>query len=436
MMYRTVSSWKEIYADLLQNMPFLAIIQGCAGCGKSTLLKELWKRDPAHTLCLAPTGIAAQNIRQSGCPATTIHSALRLKPVDLHFFHETDYEERVHLLEAVNLIIIDEMSFIDISLMEWLMSLIQASADDGHIIRLVLLGDVCQLPPVFKVSPELEDIRKQLFGHNRFFFNCPIFERFDPRVYVMEKIYRQVDERFSNALLSLRRTPVSQQSLKFLNTRVCSREAFAESCSGPFLIVVGTNWEKDEINRAEQKKLEQSGADYRAFETICDGFPAGLDFGRIPDEIIVHEGEQVMCTCNCGDYQNGTMGIVRGFSDAGLPIVRTSSGSTFEVQMHILTGIVPHVTRRGTIEYVEEGSMTLLGCQSAYAATVHKVQGLTLDKLYLQLGRWMPEAGVYVALSRCRRLEDIGISRLITGKDVRCSREAMTFFTRFAKDVA
>lgn len=270
MMYRTVSSWKEIYVDLLQNMPLLAIIQGCAGCGKSTLLKELWKRDPAHTLCLAPTGIAAQNIRQSGCPATTIHSALRLKPVDIHFFHETDYEERVHLLEAVNLIIIDEMSFIDISLMEWLMSLIQSSADDGHIIRLVLLGDVCQLPPVFKVSPELEDIRKQLFGHNRFFFNCPIFERFDPRVYVMEKIYRQVDERFSNALLSLRRTPVSQQSLKFLNTRVCSREAFAESCSGPFLIVVGTNWEKDEINRAEQKKLEQSGADYRAFETICD----------------------------------------------------------------------------------------------------------------------------------------------------------------------
>lgn len=436
MMYKTVSSWKEIYADLLQNMPLLAIIQGCAGSGKSTLLKELWKNNPAHTLCLAPTGIAAQNIRQSGCPATTIHSALRLKPVDIHFFHETDYEEREHLLEAVNLIIIDEMSFIDISLMEWLTSLIQASAGNGHIIRLVLLGDVCQLPPVFKVSANLEDISKQLFGHNRFFFNCPKFERFDPMVYVMDKVYRQDDGMFSNALLSLRRTPVSQQSLKFLNARVCSIESFAESCNGPFLTVVGTNREKDEINRAEQKKLEQSGADYRVYETICDGLPAGLDLGRIPDEIIVHEGEQVMCTCNCVDYQNGAMGIIRGFSDAGLPIVRTSSGSTFEVKMHTLTGIVPHVTKRRTIEYVEEGSMTLLGCQSAYAATVHKVQGLTLDKLYLQLGRWMPEAGVYVALSRCRRLEDIGISRLITGKDVRCSREAMTFFTRFAKDVA
>ena len=320
--------------------------------------------------------------------------------------------------------------------MEWLLSLLQASADDGHVIRLILFGDVCQLPPVFKVSAELEDIRKRLFGGNRFFFNCPIFERSNPRIYLMDKVFRQESEGFAKALMSLRKTPVLNESLMVLNTRVCSRTAFAESCTSPFLTIVATNREKDEINLAEQQRLELDGSEYRAYETVSDRLSVGLDFGRIPDEIIIHEGEQVMCTCNCRDYQNGTMGIVREFSDAGLPIVRTSSGDTFEVQMHTLTGIVPHVTRRGTIEYVEEGSITRLGCQSAYAATVHKVQGLTLDKLYLQLGRWMPEAGVYVALSRCRRLEDIGISRSIEEKDVRCSSEALSFFTKFMGDAA
>ena len=77
----------------------------------------------------------------------------------------------------------------------------------------------------------------------------------------------------------------------------------------------------------------------------------------------------------------------------------------------------------------------MLGCQSVYAATVHKIQGLTLDKLYFKLGHWVPESGVYVALSRSRRLEDIGISRLISERDIRYSSEAMTFFSMFAEDV-
>ena len=78
----------------------------------------------------------------------------------------------------------------------------------------------------------------------------------------------------------------------------------------------------------------------------------------------------------------------------------------------------------------------MLGCQSAYAATVHKIQGLTLDKLYFQLGDWIPESGVYVALSRCRHLDDIGISRPITRKDIRYSKEALSFFNIFMDDAA
>lgn len=300
---------------------------------------------------------------------------------------------------------------------------------------LVLLGDVCQLPPVFKVPEELEEIRDSMFGENRFFFNSPSFSSLSPRIYLMDKVYRQKDEAFSNALLSLRKKPVIKTSLRLINSRVCTRDEFAETCGNSFLTVVATNREKDEINEAEQVRLETAGMEFFAYQTRLEGISANLDMGRIPAEIVIHRGEQVMCTCNCDEYQNGTIGIVERFSDDELPIVRGVNGKSFEVQMHTLTDILPRV-RKGRIEYVEGGSVTMLGCQSAYAATVHKIQGLTLDKLYFQLGHWVPESGVYVVLSRCRHLEDIGISRPIVERDIQYSEEAMTFFTRFAKDVA
>ena len=434
-MYRKVHAWREIYDDLLLTKPSLSIVQGCAGSGKSTLLKELWKHDPAHTLCLAPTGIAAQNIRDGGCPATTIHSAFRLKPVDIHIFKERDYENHRQMLRSINTLIIDEMSMVDISLMEWLLSLMEASAMDGHVILLVLLGDVCQLPPVFRVPVELEFIRERMFGNNRFFFNSPSFSSLNPRIYLMDKVYRQQDEVFSNALLSLRKKPVPKKSLMLINSRVCSRESFAESCGSSFLTIVATNREREEINEAEQIRLEEAGAEFNTYHTRYEGHLMTLDAGRIPSEIIIYEGEQIMCTCNCDDYQNGTIGIVERFSNDDLPIVRDVNGKLFEVQIHTLTDLVPRV-RNGQIEYIEGGSITMLGCQSAYAATVHKIQGLTLDKLYFQLGDWIPESGVYVALSRCRHLDDIGISRPITRKDIRYSKEALSFFNIFMGDAA
>ena len=252
----------------------------------------------------------------------------------------------------------------------------------------------------------------------------------------MNKAYRQQDELFSNVLLSLRTKPLAKRSLDIINTRVCTRSAFAESCFEPFLTVVATNKEKDEINLKEQERLEASGAKAYAYETTFEGMVSSADLGRMPKEIIIHCGEQVMCTCNCEDYQNGTMGIVEGFSSNRFPIVRSTTGKLFEVKMHQLAEWVPEVTSKGTIEYKQKGSVTLLGCRSAYAATIHKIQGLTLDKLYIQLGRWIPESGLYVALSRCRHLEDIGISRPIVEGDIKYSEEAMSFLSRFSEDAA
>lgn len=426
------SSWKDVMSALEDNWAPLTVIQGLAGCGKSTLLQHLWDSNPDHTLCVAPTGIAAQNIRDKGCPATTLHSAFRLKPVGLPIFKPADYTRCNELLQAVDVVIVDEMSMVNVSVMEWLLSLVDAAANAGHPVKLLLLGDVCQLPPVVNVQPELKDIWTRLFGSGTFFFNCPSFDRFNPIVYFMDKPFRQTDDVFSKALHALRQGPAPVESLDVLNSRICSREEFANACGSPFLTVVAKNSEKNEINMREQARLEAAGAESICYRTESNGVPVTSDVGRIPCEMRIHRGAQVMCICNSDEYQNGTVGIVEGFSDANLPLVRTSDGRLVEVGMHTYSDLVPVVSDDGELSYKEEGTISFIGCQSAYAVTVHKVQGLTLDKLYIQLGDWIPDSGLYVALSRCRRLEDIGLSRAITPADITCSAEALSFFSRYS----
>lgn len=141
----------------------VTIHQGPSGSGKSTLLKELWSKDPSHTLCLAPTGIAAERLRDEGCPALTIHATFNLPPVAIPVFKESDYRKNKELLDSLNQILIDEMSMISCALMDWILSLLNASAVNGHHIYLHLFGDVMQLPPVFKVPKRIETLIKPSF---------------------------------------------------------------------------------------------------------------------------------------------------------------------------------------------------------------------------------------------------------------------------------
>lgn len=436
-MHKLVSSWTDVMRDLKRSWPPLTVIQGAGGCGKSTLLNAIWESNPEHTLCLAPTGIAAQNIRDNKTPAATIHSAFRLKPVDIYFYHENDYQRLHGLLDNIDILLIDEMSMINISLMDWILRLLEDSAIRGHLIKLVLLGDVLQLPPIFRVDESLKDIGKTLYGSNQYFFNSPLFRASNPAIYFMDKVYRQTDSAYAEALKSIREGEGNLAGLELFNRRVMSRDRFAELCGKPFITVVGTNREREAINRAEQERLSSEEHRWFYYETEYSGDYSGLDADRIPDKIVIHEGEQVMCTCNGNGYQNGILGRVIGFTEeSNLPVIRTSSGQEVIVEYHTIKSLKPYVSAGRRIDYEVTGEISMLGCQSAYAVTTHKVQGLTIDKLYFQIGDWIPKSGVYVALSRCRNLGDIGISRPLRQSDITYATEAMEFLDRYRLQAA
>lgn len=147
------------------------MVQGAGGCGKSTLYKALAGANPGHVLCLASTGIAAQNLMDDGnLSASTIHSAFGLKPVDMYWYRNADFERNEGLLNATDMILIDEMSMVNISLMEWIFSLMADAREGRHGrgIKLVLFGDVLQLPPILKPGHGLAGLMDDLYGNKKY----------------------------------------------------------------------------------------------------------------------------------------------------------------------------------------------------------------------------------------------------------------------------
>lgn len=412
------------------------MVQGAGGCGKSTLYKALAGANPGHVLCLASTGIAAQNLMDDGnLSASTIHSAFGLKPVDMYWYRNADFERNEGLLNATDMILIDEMSMVNISLMEWIFSLMADAREGRHGrgIKLVLFGDVLQLPPILKPGHGLAGLMDDLYGNKKYFFNASSFARLDPELFLLSKVYRQSDAGFSAALNSLRSSVVPGESLDLINSCVCTREEFARKAGGFFVTVVGTNREKDEINKLEEAKLEASGAECHRYTAEISGDVDKDLLSRIPQEQTLYKGQHVMCTANSDDYRNGTMGLIVGFTGGAvpLPIIRKQDGTETQVLFIDRTQPKPIVGENGSIEYEEAGSISQIACQPAYAVTIHKTQGLTLDRIYYKLGSWIPPSGVYVALSRCRTLGGIGLSRPIRRSDVTFDPEAMEFFRKF-----
>ena len=86
------------------------------------------------------------------------------------------------------------------------------------------------------------------------------------------------------------------------------------------------------------------------------------------------------------------------------------------------------------LDYQLVGTASQIAAVPAYACTIHKTQGLTLDAVYYKISdRWTPPSGTYVALSRCKTLDGIGLSRPLKQSDIMYSKEAWDFYQRIMK---
>ena len=417
-------------AKRLSDSPYpISLVQGVGGTGKSTLYRMLQKMNPKKTLCLASTGIAAQNLmNNSTLQASTIHSAFNLPPVDIYPFHTQQYVKSKELLNSIEVILIDEISLVQSSLMDWILQLIELANKKNRFIRLIIFGDILQLPPVLRMNADTARIWEVKYGRNKFFFNALDFRKTATMVCLLTSIFRQEDPHFASTLSSLRSRKPPLESLELLNSRVCSIEDYKEDHDSQFLTIVATNKEKDAINNIAISQLAAKEALHNEFIAEAEGNLDWTLLNSIPKILNLYVGERVICTANSENYRNGTLGTVIGFSeDSGLPAIRTKDGMDIVIGYHEYNQYIPIIGNDGSLEYEISGSIYQIALQPAYATTIHKTQGLTLDSVYLKMGSWLPYSGIYVALSRCRSLDGLGLNRPILQNDIKYDPEAMAF---------
>lgn len=421
--------------DLMERGSGHVFVTGKAGTGKSTLLEHFRRTTGKNVAVLAPTGVAALNVR-----GQTIHSFFGFKPDvvpdKVGKLGRTD--SRAGLLAALDAIVIDEVSMVRADLLDCVDRFLRLNGrrprEPFGGLRMIFIGDLYQLPPVV-TSRERDAFR---YGYDSpYFFSARAFAdpEFDLAFVELEKVYRQTEADFITLLNAIRNRTATEEDLGRLNARYDPDEA---PTVGDFRIVLtSTN------DLAAARNLERLEA-LPGRPLACRGaFEGEFDPGALPtDEVLtLKEDAQVMLVNNdrLGRWVNGTLGRVAGFGRPGngggrdVVLVELEDGDVVEVEPYTWELFAYAYDRKaGRLTTEPRGAFTQFPLKLAWAVTIHKSQGKTFDRVVVDIGRGAFAHGqVYVALSRCTRFEGLVLTRPIRPDDLRLDWRIVRFLTRF-----
>ncbi len=411
--------------DLIANTNSSFFLTGRAGTGKTTFLRNVQKMVDKQFITLAPTGVAA--ILAGG---DTIHSFFGL-PMDVCTPGTMGKmnEARILTLIHTDTIIIDEVSMVRCDIIDaidyTMRKTLRSSLPFGGK-QVIFVGDMFQLPPVLKKGVESDLMHDLYHADDCFFYKADVIKRMRMVKIEFQKVYRQEDEAFLKILESIRLNKTTPEILMRLNERVCQ----PTKEDGTVITLASLNRTADDIN---QKKLAKIEAEEFTYEGTVTG---KFEEKRFPVDMTLKlkVGAQVMLTRNDPKkrWVNGTIGTVSKLSKDEIKVT-TDSGDTY---------VVPNCSWESySYEYDKEarkmkkelmGTFTQYPLRLAWAITVHKSQGMTFDKLYLDLSRGMFAAGqLYVALSRVRSLGGLFLSRCIIPQYAHTSREVLSYASSY-----
>ena len=420
-MIDTQNKQQMLAYELIANTNSSFFLTGRAGTGKTTFLRNVQKMVNKQFITLAPTGVAA--ILAGG---ETIHSFFGL-PMDVCTPGTMGKmsEARILTLLHTNTIIIDEVSMVRCDIIDaidyTMRKTLRTSLPFGGK-QVIFVGDMFQLPPVVKQGAEHDLMRDLYHTDDCFFYKANVIKRMRMVKIEFQKVYRQEDESFLGILENVRLNKTTPENLMHLNERVCQ----PTKEDGLIITLTSLNKTADSIN---QRCL----ADINAEEYIYEGTVNGkFEEKRFPVEKILRLkiGAQVMFTRNDPNrrWANGTIGTVSKLSKDEIQVT-IGNGETY---------VVPNCSWESyCYEYDKEnrkmtkekiGSFTQYPLRLAWAITVHKSQGMTFDKMYLDLSRGIFAAGqLYVALSRVRTLDGLFLSHCIIPQYAHTSKEILSY---------
>jgi hypothetical protein len=414
--------YQQVLSLLAAGAP-LVLATGVAGTGKSTLISVVRERAGKRIVVVAPTGVAALNAE-----GATIHSFFRFPPRIVDPGEIEEVADRT-LFEKLDLLIVDEVSMVRADVLDGIDRSLRVNRRAPALpfggVQVLLVGDLFQLPPV--VQREMEGVFRGGRYATPHFFGAHCLQGLDVATVELTKVFRQQDDGFVALLNGVRTAEHPERVVASFNA-ACVRQPWAD---GNYLTLTSTNAIADAENAARLAALPGPvhvfvGRVEGRMERQSEKLPAPL-------ELLLKEGARVMFTRNDEErrWVNGTFGIVRRLDKdtAVVEITSDPSGKTHAVGPATWESHRYRYDRAlDRIEAEAIGSYTQLPLMPAWAVTIHKSQGKTLDRVFIDLGRGAFAPGqVYVALSRCRRLEDVALARPLRPADLRVDPQIVAF---------
>lgn len=415
-------------------------LTGKAGTGKSTLIRHFMAtHETRRTIVAAPTGVAALNVggytlhRLFSFPTTVTPTDVASGRVRPGSFAKT--------IAKLETLIIDEASMVRADLFDSIALALRMYGPKPGLpfggIQVVLVGDLYQLPPVV-TDPEAEYF--QTVYRTPYFFSA---EHFDPdlfQVVSLETVFRQIgDDALVDILNAIREGRMTKGVQAALNARF--NRDFEPPEDEFWLTLATTNNIVSSRNRRALERLE--GQQFVAHADISGEIDQSA---RATEETLHFKiGSQIMLLNNDsgGRWVNGSMGVIvdvdlePGLGAVDCVYVRLRSGETVAVEPYTWEVTRPEVVGRD-LEHHLVGSFSQFPFKLAWAITIHKSQGQTLERAVIDLSGGTRATGqLYVALSRCTSLDGLVLQRRIYAKDLKIDHRVKAFLgtsTRRAAD--
>ncbi|XP_040082682.1 ATP-dependent DNA helicase PIF1 [Oryx dammah] len=392
---------------------------GSAGTGKSYLLKRiLGSLPPTGTVATASTGVAACHIG-----GTTLHAFAGIGSGQAPLAQCVALAQRPGVRQgwlSCQRLVIDEISMVEADLFDKLEAVARAVRQQNKPfggIQLIICGDFLQLPPVTKGS--------QL---PQFCFQAKSWRRCVQVTLELTEVWRQTDKTFISLLQAVRLGRCSDEVTRQL------RATAAHKVGRDGIVATRLCTHQDDVALTNERQLQELPGEVHSFEAMdSDPEQARTLDAQCPVSQLLQLklGAQVMLVKNLAVSQglvNGARGVVVGFEaeGRGLPQVRFLCGVTEVIRAD-----------RWTVQTTggQLLSRQQLPLQLAWAISIHKSQGMSLDCVEMSLGRVFASGQAYVALSRARSLEGLRVLDF-DPMVVRCDPRVLSFYATLQRDRA
>ena len=414
-------------------------LTGYAGTGKSYILNKLKEKLKKKLTITSTTGIAAVNVK-----GQTLHSwaGVGLCKNPIYKTVEKIRQRTSTLKQILNckILAIDEISMLNIETFEYVdevLKIIRESVEPFGGIQVLFIGDFYQLPPVEGVNgvnisnnQEYSLFDDDTFSEHqrRYCFDSPVWEDFKLKNVVLKQNFRQSEAKFIKALSDMRTNCLDEDDIELLKTRETNFDTFETN----MLHIFSTNFEADRYNMAKfnmidepVKIFEAEDGVYRGTKPVYSGFTENenyvLDiFGkncRADKSLTLKLGAKVMLLVN--------MDFNRGLINGSCGMIQSFNGNTVTIKFD--NGEVADIPKHKFEYYYHDklyAERTQFPLKLAYGITIHKSQGMTLDKLVVDCSRIFERGQAYVAMSRVKTLEGLYLRNFSKDKVMVDSRVA------------